>query len=67
MIGHVEVERVLWYPCSNNTPDRVVHIPPMIFNPTTGGSLQDLKKDTLLYEPREGRMSLYVRAHRSIL
>jgi len=46
MTGHVDMEQVLWPSCPNITPDRVGHIPPMIFNLTINGSLQDLKKDT---------------------
>jgi len=45
MIGHVDMEQVLWSSCPSNTLDRVGHIPPMIFNLTIGSSLQDLKKD----------------------
>jgi len=46
VIDHVDLERVLWSSCPNITLDQVGHIPPMIFDLTIDGSLQDLKKDT---------------------
>jgi len=71
MTGHVDMEQVLWSSCPNITPDRVGHIPPMIFNLAIDGSLQDLKKDIHPLDEHMGGgggiMSLYVRAHRRIL